>query len=90
MALDRRNSYRENAKASRKGIPLSKARSHRKLRRSVVQALHEATLVRTDEVEANARSTSKQKKVGAFKKSPDQPLAAHIKQQGRQRAERGV
>jgi hypothetical protein len=80
LALDRRNAYRENAKASRKGIPLSKARSHRAERHSVAETLREATLTHADEAEASARSTARQKKAGAFKKSPDESLAAHIKQ----------
>jgi len=81
LELDRRNSYRENAKASRKNIPRSKARSHRDERRSVAQALSGAVAAPTealDVVDAQARSTARKKKVNAFKKSPDQPLQTII------------
>ena len=88
LALDRRNSYRENAKASRKGIPLSKARSHRAERHSVAETLREVTPIHADEAEASTRSTARLKKVGAFKKSPDESLAAHIEQQAKRRTGR--
>ena len=77
LALDRRNSYRENSKASRKGIPLSKARSHRGERHAIsiaMNSLNTASEEAADAVEAEARASGKQRKVGAFRKLPTSRL----------------
>jgi hypothetical protein len=91
LALDRRNSYRENDKASRKGIPRSKARSHKNERRSVAQVLSGALPQQHEDIEsieARARSTARLKKAAAFKKSPDQPLGTFIVKQAVRRERR--
>ncbi|HEY0233132.1 MAG TPA: hypothetical protein VGC55_17930 [Dokdonella sp.] len=93
LTLDRRNSYRENDKASRKGIPLSKARSHRNERRSVE---HELAAVSSlsgegiEVIEANVRSTARLKKVSAFRKWPDKPLGDVIVDQAIRREKRSA
>jgi hypothetical protein len=92
LALDRRNSYGENSKASRKGISLSKARSHRKERHAVGAVLggFSGSVTETAElIDAEVRARGKQKKVGAFRKSPDQPLGIHIAKQAVRVARRG-
>lgn len=80
LKLDRRNTYGENSKASRKGIPRGKQRRHMNERRSVGQALQglrgnvsedEAT---TAEVLAKVRVTSSERK--GFRKQADAPLGA--------------
>jgi hypothetical protein len=91
LALDRRNTYGENDKASRKAIPLSKARSHRNERRSVLIALAEAPSVPDENVEiveAKARSVARLKKVSAFRKCPDEPLGKVLVDQAARRDKR--
>lgn len=80
LLKDRRNSYGENAKSSRKNIPRSKALSHRKVRHASKQALeHLDDLAehRADAAESTIATPRLQK--GKWKKSPDMPLAKVIK-----------
>lgn len=81
-AKDRRNCYRANDKASRKAIPLRKAKSHRADRRKAAGAL--ATYETLDEETAALTENALVKDIGRTKrwaKSPDQPLADHIADQ---------
>ncbi|WP_143271557.1 hypothetical protein [Bradyrhizobium mercantei] len=81
---DRRNTYGENQKSSRKNIPRSKQLSHQDERRSVRQALIAAQGTVADEVadEAQSKALSKgrMKKLSAFRKWPDRPLGEVIEQ----------
>ena len=78
-AHDRRNTYGENQKSSRKNIPRSKQRSHQDERRSVRQALVGALGNVEDETVDEAQSqvldTGRSRKLRGFRKSPDRPLA---------------
>jgi hypothetical protein len=80
LKKDRRNNYGENDKSSRKNIPLSKALSHRKVRREAAKL--EQTWERTDEVTVESREltlvTARLQK-GRFRKSPDMPLGEILK-----------
>jgi flagella basal body P-ring formation protein FlgA len=80
---DRRNTYGENQKSSRKNIPLSKQRSHQDERRSVRQALIGAQGVTADDVVDEAQSQalrkSRLKRLKGFRKSPDETLGQVIK-----------
>jgi hypothetical protein len=84
---DRRNTYGENQKSSRKNIPLSKQRSHQDERRSVRQALIAAQGETADDVVDEAQShvlrRSRLKKLRAFRKSPDRPLGEVIERRSR-------
>ena len=75
---DRRNTYGENQKSSRKNIPRSKQLSHQDERRSVRQALIAAQGDITEDVADEAQSQALQKgsikKLNAFRKSADRPL----------------
>lgn len=85
-AKDRRNSYGENAKASWKAIPLRKAGENRKNRRKMSQALSELPALEEATaavVESSARHDVE--RVGGWKRSPDIPLAEHLKRQSRRR-----
>ena len=77
---DRRNTYGENQKSSRKNIPRSKQLSHQDERRSVRQVLVAAQGDVADEVadetQAQAIRKGQMKKLKAFRKSPDRPLGA--------------
>jgi hypothetical protein len=75
---DRRNTYGENQKSSRKNIPRSKQLSHQDERRSVRQVLIAAQGDVADEVADKAQSQAlrqgRMKKLKAFRKSPDSSL----------------
>jgi hypothetical protein len=79
LKLDRRNTYGENDKASRKSIPRGKQRQHQNERRSVAEALRPIidVVIPEDEVVdaellAKVRVTASRRK--GFKKRPDEPL----------------
>jgi hypothetical protein len=79
LQKDRRNSYGENAKASRKNIPLSKAISHRKVRHAAnlqTKGVTGMSEERADEVQSTLTKSRLQK--GAWKKSPDMPLGTIV------------
>jgi hypothetical protein len=88
-AKDRRNSYRANDKASRKAIPLRKAKSHRADRRKAAGALaayetfDEETAALTENALVNDTG-----RVERWAKCPDQALADHIADQQWRRAHR--
>ena len=86
---DRRNTYGENQKSSRKNIPRSKQRSHQDERRAIRQALIPAQGDVLDEVADEAHSevlrTGRIKKLRSFRKSPDRPLGEIIARRLRRR-----
>ncbi|WP_144441193.1 hypothetical protein [Bradyrhizobium sp. CCGE-LA001] len=86
---DRRNTYGENHKSSRKNIPRSKRRSHQDERRAVRQALLGAKGAVADESADEAHSQvlrqGRIKKLKAFRKSPDSPLGEVVQRQLRRR-----
>jgi hypothetical protein len=83
LALDRRNVYGENAKASRKLIPLGKQQSHQGLRRAAKQPLLNAEVIVDEDsassVEFEVQTALIQAKRKSFKKKPDAPLGAVLK-----------
>ena len=83
LALDGRNVYWENDKASRKRIPLSKQQSHQATRRAAKNPLfHAESFVDEDcasSAEFNVDSALIQAKRKSFKKRPDAPLGAVLK-----------
>lgn len=89
-ARDRRNTYGENDKASRKAIPARKAGENRKVRRKAGHAL--AVIERLDEGSAEVVESSlghDMERVGGWTKAPDTPLGDYVaKQKGR--AERRI
>jgi hypothetical protein len=84
---DRRNTFGENQKSSRKIIPRSKQLSHQDERRSVRQALVgvQGRVVddAADEAQSQALTKGRMKKLGAFRKSPDRPLGEVIARRSR-------
>jgi hypothetical protein len=87
LKKDRRNTFGENAKSSRKNIAKSKALSHQKVRSKARQALHgleQLPDVGSEVVESTLLTARLQK--GRWKKSADTPLADVIKrkQEGRE------
>jgi HTH-type transcriptional regulator/antitoxin HigA len=78
LQRDRRNTYGENAKSSRKNIPRSKQRSHQQMRyaangplQSIKGSVSEDFAI---EVELKSRTNAIQKSRTQFKKHPDKPL----------------
>jgi len=86
---DRRNTYGENQKSSRKNIPRSKQRSHQDERRSVRQVLVVAQggilEEAADEAQSQALRKGRIKKLKAFRKSPDRPLGEVVERRLRRR-----
>ena len=86
---DRRNTYGENQKSSRKNIPNSKQRSHQDERRSVRQTLiaAEGGIAEdvVDEAQSQALRTGPDKKLTAFRKSPDRALGEVVERRLRRR-----
>jgi hypothetical protein len=83
---DRRNTYGENSKASRKGIPLSKAldiRSERHLQNQLLTAaLSFQDQDKLAHIEVQVRGT----KPRQWRKSPDEPLGAVLAQKVKRKA----
>jgi len=80
---DRRNVYRENAKASRKAIPLRKKKDHQNDRRVANQllpvALHTDDLLADDSAENLIADHRAKKKRSRWRKTPDAPLGKVLK-----------
>ena len=80
LALDSRNVYGENDKASRKRIPRAKQESHQALRRAAKQPLQniDSSLEEDDLDRANAavKESEIHGKRKSFRKKPDAPLGA--------------
>ena len=73
-AKDRRNTYGENSKSSRKNIPLSKALDIRSERHAQDSALAKAVAATNiDQLDA-AENTMRATKQRQWRKSPDEPL----------------
>ena len=87
---DRRNVYGENSKASRKGIPLAKARANRVERHAQDQALAKSIVANSDDglvaVEAKVRGTKPRK----WKKDPDLPLGKYLVRRVRRKSARAA
>ena len=86
LALDRRNVYGENDKASRKSIPRGKQSSQQALRSAAKRPLLNTELL-VDEDSANraefeVQSAVIQAKRKSFKKEPDAPLGAVLRTKG--------
>lgn len=79
LEKDRRNTYGENDKSSRKNIPRSKARSHRAVRRvgkSAIERVGRLDEAAADAVHSTLATPRLQK--GKWKKTPDTPLGKVI------------
>jgi hypothetical protein len=78
LKKDRRNVYGENDKSSRKNIPLSKALSHRKVRRKMTEELQQTLSM--DETKAEvliselSQPSVEKAAKNTWRKWPDKPL----------------
>lgn len=83
---DRRNTYGENAKASRKSIPRRKAAGSRALRRLARQALLEAAAKADPEIVDAVEPRLERKRRVGWAKVPDRPLGEVIARKHERRA----
>src|SRR4051812_31568776 len=74
LERDRRNTYGENAKSSRRNLPKAKARPHRANRRAAHQALSAAEGAAAVEAAEAAERQLQHKRPKVFRKQPDTPL----------------
>ena len=86
LAKDRRNTYGENDKASRKAIPRRKQIGQMQLRRAVAQELqlsgpHGGRAI--EEIASKVAAVQTKKKHKRFKKAPDEPLGEVLKRKQR-------
>ncbi|MCC8250342.1 hypothetical protein [Saccharothrix luteola] len=89
-AKDRRNTYGENDKSSRRNIPLSKRLAHRADRHHADQALR-AVLGRADEASADhAEQVARDRRPAWFRKHPDAPLGEVVADRLRERVQAGM
>jgi hypothetical protein len=77
LSRDRRNDYGENDKASRKSLPLARARSHRALRREDKAALRDS--------EAAVETVPLRLRKPKWRKWPDIALSLMLERQIRRR-----
>jgi hypothetical protein len=83
LARDCRNGYSENSKASRKAIPLRRAKKHRRYRRAVTAALSGAKSL--DAVQSAVAEV----RIDGWQKVSDVPLAEHIARKTARRVRSG-
>ncbi|GAA3814956.1 hypothetical protein GCM10022273_27030 [Cellulomonas soli] len=74
LQKDRRNSYGENDKASRKAIPAAKARVNRANRRADTVALTESLGAPDEDVAAASEDAVEGRRRKVWRKWPDEPL----------------
>jgi len=84
-AKDRRNTYGENSKASRKSIPLAKARSIRSERHAQDRLLSEAVRMAGDEAQSEVENRVRSTGPRDWRKSPDLPLAEALARKAKRR-----
>ena len=86
---DRRNAFMANDKASRKGIPLSKAKGHRADRRKSAAALSDYENLDEEKADLVENAlVNDVERIKRWKKCPDQSLADHIETQEFRRDQR--
>jgi hypothetical protein len=79
-AHDRRNTYGENSKSSRKAIPKFKAASHRRARSKVEQALSDLSDPEAADTKVRSLNLRPQKT-----KAPDEPLGVVLARKGKRK-----
>lgn len=87
-AKDRRNVFGENSKASRKGIPLAKARANRADRHEQNRMLETVTNVASEDVFVGVEVRVRSSKLRQWKKTPDKPLSEWLVLRDRRKARR--
>jgi hypothetical protein len=85
-AKDRRNTYGENSKASRKNIPLSKALASRADRHAQDRALDAAAASRGEDELVGIEGEVRGAKPRQWRKTPDQPLGKVLAQRSIKKA----
>jgi len=75
---DRRNTYGENSKSSRKNIPRSKALDIRRKRHGTKQALSSVLQARSQDQQVAAELAALASKPRRWEKQPDAPLGEYL------------
>jgi hypothetical protein len=88
-AKDRRNTFGENSKASRKGIPLRKARLNRAERHTQDHLLAVAVTASEDDL-ASVDNQVKATEPRKWRKDPDTPRGEYLVRQARRWHRRGA
>lgn len=83
LKKDRRNTYGESSKASRKRIPLRRAEGHQAARRLARQALNAAADRADPEIADAVEPVLRRKRLTGWKKSPDRPLGEVLSGKGK-------
>ena len=83
LKKDRRNTYGENAKSSRKNIPRRRAEGHQALRRLAKQALNGAVERGDPEIANAVESRLRLKRLKGWSKDPDEPLGDVLARKGK-------
>ena len=86
LAKDRRNTYGENDKASRKNIPKAKASAERAFRHAAGAAVRNAKDPGTNDDADRKLADARLKRRAGFKKTPDTPLGAFLDQRDHRNA----
>jgi len=89
-AKDRRNVFGENSKASRKNIPLAKARANRAERHAQDNLLAAAVVANTEDELTTVEFQVKGTEPRQWKKSPDKPLSEWLARRTRSKARRAA
>ncbi len=82
LQKDRRNAYGENDKASRKAIPLRKAKVNRSNRRSDTVALSGALGAPDEELDNATEQKLRGRRRKVWRKWPDEPLGKKLAERG--------
>jgi hypothetical protein len=85
LRKDRRNTYGENDKASRKAIPLAKARVNRANRHLDNQLLDAASGEPNAEAAAETEDRVEGRRKKAWRKAPDQALGVVLARKGKRK-----
>ena len=88
LKKDRRNTYGENAKSSRKNIPRRRAEGHQALRRLARQALNAAVERGDPEIADAAEPRLRLKRLKGWTKDPDEPLGEVLARKGKRSRDR--
>jgi hypothetical protein len=89
LKKDRRNTYGENAKSSRKNIPRRRAEGNQAVRRHARQALVAAAERADSEIVEAAEPQLRLKRLKGWKKLPDTPLGEVLERKRKRRRAAG-
>lgn len=90
LQKDRRNTYGENSKSSRKNIPRAKVHEHHKARRGAHQDIAGLRGVITESFLEDVQAVTTKKSRPHFRKTPDEPLGSVVTRKLQRRKKLGM